>query len=64
LGRALANGGYSIAMAKVAELEAERDRLREAIPVLEYVSRGRRFVDVEPYPDATARRVLGALEDR
>jgi hypothetical protein len=30
--------------------------------VLEYVSRGRRYVDVEPYPDATARRALAALD--
>jgi len=32
--------------------------LRAARPVLEYVSRGRGFVDVEPYPDAGARRAL------
>lgn len=31
--------------------------------VLEYVSRGRRFVDVEPYPDSLARRALGAMMD-
>ncbi|GGM53499.1 hypothetical protein ACFFX1_54865 [Dactylosporangium sucinum] len=34
-----------------------------ALPVLGYVSRGRRFVDVEPYPDAAARRALAALHD-
>lgn len=37
--------------------------LRDAIEVLGYVSRGRRYVDVEPYPDALARRALGALGD-
>lgn len=31
--------------------------------VLEYVSAGRRYVDVTPYPDAQARRALGALGD-
>lgn len=31
--------------------------LRQALPVVEYVSTGRGFVDVEPYPDARARRV-------
>jgi hypothetical protein len=31
--------------------------------VASYVSAGRRFRDVEPYPDATARRALGALSD-
>jgi hypothetical protein len=31
--------------------------------VLEYVSRGRRYVDVEKYPDATARRALGRILD-
>jgi hypothetical protein len=31
-------------------------------PVVEYVSRGRSFVDVGPYPDAAARRALGALD--
>lgn len=29
--------------------------------VLVYVSRGRGYVDVEPYPDFEARRALGAL---
>jgi hypothetical protein len=32
-------------------------------PVVEYVSRGRSFVDVGPYPDGAARRALGALND-
>jgi hypothetical protein len=44
-------------------LKAERDALRaecEAMrPIVEYVSRGRGFVGVEPYPDASARRALG-----
>lgn len=31
--------------------------------VLEYVARGRRYVDVEKYPDATARRALGRILD-
>lgn len=34
-----------------------------AVDVLGYVSRGRRYVGVEPYPDAAARRVLGDLDD-
>lgn len=35
--------------------------LADIVEILEYVSRGRGFVDVEPYPDAKARRVLGAI---
>lgn len=42
-----------------AEVERKSELLLEARTVLEYVSRGRRYVDVEPYPDALARRVLG-----
>lgn len=30
--------------------------------VLTYVSRGRRYVDSEPYPDARARRALGEMD--
>ncbi|MBO2461649.1 hypothetical protein [Actinomadura violacea] len=53
-------------------LRAERDELRRcigaALPglvrVAGYVSRGRGFVDVEPYPDGAARVALGALDDR
>jgi hypothetical protein len=37
--------------------------LRDAVKVLRYVSAGRGYVDVEPYPDALARRTLGALDD-
>lgn len=37
--------------------------LSDAIKVLAYVSAGRGYVDVEPYPDALARRALGALDD-
>jgi hypothetical protein len=37
--------------------------LRDAVKVLRYVSAGRGYVDVEPYPDALARRALGALDD-
>lgn len=33
------------------------------IPILEYVSRGKGYVGVEPYPDASARRVLGMIRD-
>lgn len=47
--------------------EWERDHARAAVAdlirVAAYVSRGRRFVDVEPYPDALARKALGALDD-
>jgi hypothetical protein len=40
-----------------SETAAERaDAMR---PIVEYVSRGRGFVDVEPYPDAAARAILG-----
>lgn len=52
---------------KLQEAERERDEARAAmadlIRVAAYVSRGRRFVDVEPYPDALARKALGALDD-
>lgn len=34
------------------------------VRVAEYVSMGRRYVDVEPYPDAIARLALGALPER
>lgn len=44
----------------VVPLEAY-DRL---VKVAAYVSRGRGFVGVEPYPDATARMALGALPER
>lgn len=61
-------------MAGVAQLQAEVERLRtenralrNAVaylhPVAAYVSRGRRYVDIEPYPDAGARRALGVLAD-
>lgn len=36
---------------------------RDVLAVLGYVSRGRRYVDVVPYPDAAARRALGRLHD-
>lgn len=35
----------------------------DILAVLEYVSRGRRYVDVTPYPDFEARRALGRLHD-
>lgn len=37
--------------------------LRAALPIVAYVSTGRRYVDVEPYPDATARRVGAQIQD-
>jgi hypothetical protein len=40
-----------------------REALDRLVKVAVYVSRGRGFVDVEPYPDATARAALGALPD-
>ena len=33
----------------------------KAMRVLQYVSRGRGYVDVEPYPDSLAREALGEL---
>jgi hypothetical protein len=33
------------------------------VEVLQYVSGGRNFVDVEPYPDAAARLALAELQD-
>lgn len=35
----------------------------DIVAVLEYVSRGRRYVGVTPYPDFEARRALGRLHD-
>jgi hypothetical protein len=35
----------------------------DVLAVLEYVSRGRRYVGVTPYPDFEARRALGRLHD-
>ena len=49
---------YEEAAEKVERLRADAELAR---PVLEYVSRGRRFVGVEPYPDAQARRALGQI---
>ena len=40
-----------------------RDLLRAALPILAYVSTGRSYVDVEPYPDASARRVAALIDD-
>lgn len=37
--------------------------LNQLVQVAGYVSRGRSFVDVGPYPDATARMALGALDE-
>lgn len=49
----------------VPDREGEVARLRAALaatlPVLQYVSYGRRYVDVQPYPDATARKLLGEI---
>lgn len=41
-----------------------RDAYEGLVKVAQYVSRGRGFVGVEPYPDATARMALGALSER
>ncbi len=52
-------------LAAVAEfLPADRLWVQRAIPVLRYVSAGRSYVDIEPYPEATARALLGELEQR
>lgn len=52
---------------RAKQAETERDQLKATmhnlINVAAYVSRGRRFVGVGPYPDALARRALGALDD-
>lgn len=37
--------------------------LQAAKPIVAYVSTGRRYVDVEPYPDATARRVNAQISE-
>lgn len=44
----------------LAELRAAAEA---AVPVLGYVAMGRDYIGVEPYPDATARRVLAVLVD-
>lgn len=36
----------------------------DILTVLEYVSRGRGYVDCAPYPDFQARRALGAIHDQ
>lgn len=52
---------------RAAKAEAELKQLKVTLPdlirVAAHVSRGRAFADVEPYPDALARRALGALDD-
>ena len=40
-----------------------KEKLRAALPIVAYVSAGRGYVDVEPYPDATARRVNAEIQD-
>lgn len=45
------------------KLALAEDALRAAFPVVAYVSTGRSFVGVEPYPDATARRVAALIDD-
>lgn len=45
-----------------AELATERHWVDRAASVLRYVSAGRSYVDVEPYPEAAARALLGELE--
>jgi hypothetical protein len=46
------------------ELLDERALLERALPIVRYVSMGRGFVGVEPYPDAAARALLGAIEEK
>lgn len=46
---------------QAAVLREQGLALDAARPVLEYVSRGRGYVDVTPYPDYTARRALGLM---
>lgn len=52
---------------RAEEAERLRDAALAALPdlirVAAHVSRGRSAVDVGPYPDALARRALGALDD-
>lgn len=43
------------------EIARLRAALAATLPVLQYVSNGRSFVDVEPYPDAAARKLLGEI---
>jgi hypothetical protein len=50
-------------LAEVKDDDRLTRALRDAVTVLRYVSAGRGYVDVEPYPDALARRALGALDD-
>lgn len=40
-----------------------RETFERVVEVLQYVSGGRNFVDVEPYPDAVARLALAELQD-
>lgn len=42
---------------------AERSIDPYIVEVLRYVSAGRGYVDVEPYPDSAARIALGRLQD-
>jgi hypothetical protein len=49
-----------LAITGVVIAQATLDRIRE---VLEYVSGGRNYVDVESYPDAAARLALAELQD-
>jgi hypothetical protein len=53
---------------KVDELISEMNRgdelrcvAKAALPLVQYVSAGRKFIDVEPYPDVAARRVGAQL---
>lgn len=45
----------------IAALEGLRACAAAMRPVVEYVSAGRRYVDVEPYPDGAARAALGLV---
>lgn len=52
---ALSDAGFL----SLPEREAETDP--DVLAVLQYVSTGRGYVDVEPYPDTAARRALGRI---
>lgn len=53
--------GYAIRLPDVTQVPT--DTLRMLIDVAAHVSAGREAAFVKPYPDALARRALGALDD-
>jgi hypothetical protein len=48
---------------RAAAVRALREALSAARPIVAYVSAGRGFVDVDPYPDGEARRVNAVIAD-